>query len=337
MNYQRILMLTDLGADPQPACEAIRRFAPSATHVTVIAQQPPRLFAWVTPAAPPDLNDAARRTLDDLRQAAEGTAAAVNVALESELTAEALADAVATYDIDLVVVGSLPLRTLSMVAELRKRAVVPVLCAREAAAPRTAEGGNRLLCVGLSLSGRRAVITFLRDHGGPADRAVVLSARPLSEADLLELREVAGIAPTVELSGDTHQPLRHLLGPEARQGIDLVVVPRVPPVVLLGIASGPPVLILPPLRAPAREWERAIDVPDLVDDGALIRARLEYAVGIGRRTPIADQEVAFVRAAAGRGAGNLPTRRGGAALRRRSFPGCASHLWKGHAGCSCVG
>ena len=297
MNYQRILMLTDLGADPQPACEAIRRFAPSATHVTVIAQQPPRLLAWVTPAAPPDLNDAARRTLDDLRQAAEGTAAAVDVALESELTAEALADAVATYDIDLVVVGSLPLRTLSMVAELRKRAVVPVLCARKAAAPRTAEGGNRLLCVGSSLSGRRAVIEFLRAHGGPANRAVVLSARPLSEADLLELREVAGIAPTVELSGDPHQPLRHLLGPEARQRIDLVVVPRVPPVVLLGIASGPPVLILPPLRAPAREWERAIDVPDLVDDGALVRARLEYAVGVGRRTPIADQDVAFVRAA----------------------------------------
>ncbi|HUL72209.1 MAG TPA: phosphatidylserine/phosphatidylglycerophosphate/cardiolipin synthase family protein, partial [Vicinamibacterales bacterium] len=69
------------------------------------------------------------------------------------------------------------------------------------------------------------------------------------------------------------------------------------PAVLLGIASGPAVLILPPLRAPAREWERSIDVPDLVDDGALVRARLEYAVGIGRRTPIADQDVAFVRAA----------------------------------------
>jgi phosphatidylserine/phosphatidylglycerophosphate/cardiolipin synthase-like enzyme len=295
MKYQRILMLTDLGADPQPACEAIRRFAPSATHVTVIAQQPPRLFAWVTPAAPPELNEAARRTLDDLRQAAEGTAASVHVALESELTAERLADAVAACGIDLVVVGSLPLRTLSIVAELRKRAVVPVLCAREAAAPRTAEG-NRLLCVGLSLSGRRAVIKFLRAHGGPADRAVVLSPRPLSEAELLELHEVAGIAPTMELSGDTHQPLRHLLSAEARQRIDLVVVPRVPPLVLLGIPSGPTVLILPPLRA-AREWERAIDVPDLVDDGALVRARLEYAVGIGRRTPISDQEVAFVQAA----------------------------------------
>ena len=154
MNYQRILMLTDLGADPQPACEAIRRFAPSATQVTVIAQQPPRLFAWVTPAAPPDLNDAARRTLDDLRQAAEGTAAAVNVALESELTAEALADAVATYDIDLVVVGSLPLRTLSMVAELRKRSArAGAVCSSRRPASSGPEGGNRMLCVGLSREG----------------------------------------------------------------------------------------------------------------------------------------------------------------------------------------
>jgi hypothetical protein len=161
-------------------------------------------------------------------------------------TVEALADAVATHDIDLVVVGSLPLRTLSMVAELRKRAVVPVLCAREAAAPRTAEGGNRLLCVGLSLSGRRAVIKFLRAHGGPADRAVVLSARPLSEADLLELREVAGIAPTVEVSSGPHQPFATPLGSRTLdRGFDLVVVPRFPPVVLLGIASGPSVLILP--------------------------------------------------------------------------------------------
>jgi hypothetical protein len=135
MNYQRILMLTDLGADPQPACEAIRRFTPFATHVTAIARQPPRLLAWVTPAAPADLNEAAGRALDDLRRATEGTAAAVEVALESELTAEALADAVATCDIDLVVVASLLLEALSMGAELRKRSSVPVLCVRSAPAP----------------------------------------------------------------------------------------------------------------------------------------------------------------------------------------------------------
>jgi len=44
----------------------------------------------------------------------------------------------------------------------------------------------------------------------------------------------------------------------------------------------------------ARKAERlrAIDVPDLVDDGTSIRARAEYAVG--PRTPVANQELAFV-------------------------------------------
>ena len=294
MNYQRILMLIDLGADPQPACEAIRRFAPSAMQVTVIAQQPPRLLGWVTPAAPPDLNDAARRTLDDLRQASEGTAAAVDVALESDLTAEALADAVATYDIDLVVVGAVPLRTLSMVAELRKRSSVPVLCVRSATASSGPEGGHRILCVGLSSRGRAVVVSFLRDHASPQDRAVLLSPEPLSPEDLLRLREVSDIHPEVTLTA-TGEPLRHLLDPQVLHGFDLIVLPRFPPVVSLA-RSGPPVLILPPLRPAGLEWERTIDVPDLVDDGALIRARLEYAVGVGRRTPITDQEVAFVRA-----------------------------------------
>ncbi len=36
-------------------------------------------------------------------------------------------------------------------------------------------------------------------------------------------------------------------------------------------------------------------MPDLIDDGKSVRVRAEYAVGIGRRTPIADQELAFVR------------------------------------------
>ncbi len=37
-----------------------------------------------------------------------------------------------------------------------------------------------------------------------------------------------------------------------------------------------------------------MDVPDLVDDGRSIRVRAEYAGGVGRRTPIADQALAFV-------------------------------------------
>ncbi|HEY3382151.1 MAG TPA: phosphatidylserine/phosphatidylglycerophosphate/cardiolipin synthase family protein [Vicinamibacterales bacterium] len=53
-------------------------------------------------------------------------------------------------------------------------------------------------------------------------------------------------------------------------------------------------LILPPVKATVAEPFRAIDVPDLLDDGRSIRVRAEYAVGIGRRTPIADQELGFV-------------------------------------------
>jgi phosphatidylserine/phosphatidylglycerophosphate/cardiolipin synthase-like enzyme len=295
MNYQRILMLVDLGADAQPACEAIRRFAPSAVHVTVIAQQPTRLLGWVTPAAPPDLNDAAQRTLDDLRQAAERTAPAVDVAVESELSADALVDAVATCDIDLVVVGDVPLRTLSIVAELRKRSALPVLCVRSAYESSGPEGGSRMLCVDLSSRGRAAVVNFIRDHASPQDRIVLLSSEPLSSDDLLRLREVSDIPPEVSLTA-AGPPVRYLLDPQVREGFDLVVLPRFPPVVSLAARSGPPVFVLPPLRPAGVEWERAIDVPDLVDDGALIRARVEYAVGVGRRTPIADQEVAFVRA-----------------------------------------
>jgi cardiolipin synthase len=47
-------------------------------------------------------------------------------------------------------------------------------------------------------------------------------------------------------------------------------------------------------RTTGPERARTLDVPDLVDDGCSIRVRAEYAVGVGRRTPIADQELAFV-------------------------------------------
>ncbi len=296
MNYQRILVVTEIGVDTQATFAAIRRFAPSATQVMVIVQQPARQFAWLAPAAPPDLNDAARRALDELRDGAEQTAPTVDVALVPELTADALTDAVATSAIDLVVVAALPLRSLSVVVELRKRSSVPVLCVRSAPASADLESGTRMLCVGLSARGRSALVRFLRDHAGPLDRTMLLSAESLSSEDLLRLREVSGIAPYVDLIGSGRW-LRQLLDPQFREGVDLVVLPRTPPIVSLGAKSGPPMLILPPLQQSGRERERTIDVPDLIDDGALIRARLEYAVGVGHRTPIADQEVAFVRAA----------------------------------------
>src|SRR5271157_2696599 len=290
MNYQRILVLTDLGVDPQVTFTAIRRFAPSAAQVIVIAHQPTHAFAWRASA---DVNDAEDREREELRAAAQRAAAVVDVVFAPELTADALSDAVTAGAIDLVVVCSPQMRALGLVAEVRKRTQAPVLVVRSPLEASARDGGNRLLCVGLSARGRRAVVKFLEEHASPSDRAVLLSTRALSSGDLGRMREVLGIE--AELHPSEGQRMRQLLGPPARPDIDLVVLPRFPPIVLLGVNSGPALLILPPFESGPSEGERAIDVPELVDNGVIIRARLEYAIGIGRRTPIANQELAFVR------------------------------------------
>jgi phosphatidylserine/phosphatidylglycerophosphate/cardiolipin synthase-like enzyme len=156
------------------------------------------------------------------------------------------------------------------------------------------------------------VVKFLQEHASPSDQAALLFPRELSSKDLDRMREILGIS--AELHASEGQPMRQLLGPPTRSDIDLVVLPRFPPIVLLGAKSGPALLILPPLESAPAEWQRPIDVPELVDDGVIIRARLEYATGIGRCTPIADQELAFVcegkivaRAASRHGELDLPS------------------------------
>ena len=290
MDYQRILVLTELGMDPLATFTAIRRFAPSAAQAIVIAHQPVRQFAWQASDDVSDANDCER---EELRAAAQRVAAAVDVAFAPELTADALSDAVTAGAIDLVVVGSHPLRALGIVAEVRKRTSVPVLVVRSPLEGSARNQGKRLLCVGLSVRGRRAVVKFLQEHTSPSDQAALLFPRALSSGDLGRMREVLGIA--AELHPSEGQPMRQLLGPPALPDIDLVVLPHFPPIVLIGVKSGPALLILPPFESRPSEWQRAIDVPDLVDNGVIIRARLEYATGIGRCTPIADQELAFVR------------------------------------------
>ncbi len=295
MNYQRTLVVVELGADVRAELAAIRRFAPSTMHAIILARQPTRQLSWLSPASQPDLGDTAQRALDELRAAAHDAAPRVDVALVSELTLQVLAEAVTGGGIDLVVVGALPARSLALVAELPRRSAVSVLVARPRLAEPAREGSHRLLCVGLSARGRRAMLKFLREHAEPADRVVLLSSTALSPNELDELREVSGLAPELQLRDALSEPWWQLLGAQAEPSIDLVVLPRLPPLALLGLSAGPALLLLPPLAHDGREWQLPIDVPDLVDDGALIRARVEYAVGIGRRTPIADQELAFVR------------------------------------------
>src|SRR5208283_2441113 len=97
---------------------------------------------------------------------------------------------------------------------------------------------------------------------------------PNSPSQLASALDMAGIAAKVDLV-TLGTGLRSWLGGESGQApIDLLV--------LTAIGTVEPVL------------QRALDVPDLVDEAGLVHARFEYASSVGRRDPIPDQQVAFI-------------------------------------------
>jgi len=293
MNYRRILVLTKVGGGSRPTFAALRFYVPSAEHVTVLAEQPTHLFAWLMPPAPPDHGEDTVQGLETLRDDALKTAPDVDIRLAWEITVDALVDTVASIGADLVAVDSDAHATIPLVAELRKRTRVAVLYVPVDTAPTRL--GGQLLCVGSSTRERRAIATFLNAHTGRDDRAVLLSGTPLSNEEIRRVSDIAGLTLDVEPFPGTAGTLRRLLSGDSDLRASLIVLPRLPPPLLLPRRRGHPVLILPTLRVAGTEWARTLDVPDLIDDGSSIRTRAEYAVGVGRRTPIADQALAFVR------------------------------------------
>ena len=293
MNYRRILMLTTLDDESGSRFAALRAFVPLAEHVSVLAQQPTHQFAWMAPPAPPAHHEATGAALEALRRGARQAASEVDIRLASEMTVDRLTDMVSTTGIDLVVLDSAVRDSIPLVAELRKRTMVAILYMPQAPAP--THPGRPLVCVGLSKRERWAIVTFLSAHTGQGDRVLLLSGTPLSEEDLRQVRDIAGLTVDIKLAAGPEATFRRLLDRGAGLEAALIVLPRFPPAFLLARHRDQPVLILPAMRAIGTEWERALDVPDLIDDGKSVRVRAEYAVGIGRRTPIADQELAFVR------------------------------------------
>ena len=311
MNFRHVLVVIELGLDARHIFAAVRRFAPSAARAIVIARQQPERIAWFGQERSPALDEAADRAVTSLREAANGLARSVEVMFASELSVDALADTVTNAVIDLVAVGSSSVDIVGLATKLRRRRSVPVLCVGSTFRAGPADTGDRLFCVGLTASDRSAIATFLRDQARPSDRITVLWFSPLSDAELQGLRDISGVAADVRLTDGTDQ-LSQLLGPQARLDTDLVVLTRFPPRLLLRVPLPAPVLVLPPGQPVVEEWQLAIDLADLVDDGVLIRARLEYALGGGRRIPVSDQEFAFV--AGGRLVARVISRQGEAEL-----------------------
>ena len=301
MKYRRVLCLMGLGGDAGPAVAAIRQVAPAADLLLVVAHMAERPFAWFSGEAPGDLNEAVVASVEALRGATTGAAQRVEVTLAADLDAADLAEMAAGSEIDLVVVtGSLPLRVIAALAQLRKRRSLAVLWCP--GAPPSDRPIRDIRCEAIGSRARAAVAAFLRDHGDSTLHATVV----LLESHRRDREAALGIA-GIEAQVDPVRPGTPLQGP-----IDLLVLPRFPGVLLNAGARPAPVLILPPLAAGTPVLRRPIDVADLVDDGGVMRASIRFAGGIGRSDPIPDQQVAFV--SAGRIAAVVATSNGEAEL-----------------------
>ncbi len=310
MKYRRVLLLTELGSEPQPIVGIVRRMAPAAELVIVVARLPERNLAWFSTEAPGDLKEAAESALESWRNATSGLAQRVDVQLEPDLIADDLAELVTAADIDLLVAGTLPLSEIAVVAELRKRWPLAVLWT--AGTPFQDRPIAEIRCLAIGSRARAAVAVFLRNHGDPALHATVVLPAVLVSDDLAAILDVTGIEARVDAVTPTAIP---------DSDIDLLVLARFPGALLPIVRWPAPVLILPLAPAGPSALRRAIDLGDPVEDGGEIRVRIHYASGIGRNDPIPDQQVAFVsggRVAAvfetEEGAGELPADVGDEAL-----------------------
>ncbi len=249
----------------------------------------------------------------DLRAAVARAAPTAEVRVLHDSSPETLAEAVAAARADLVVAGPRPLDALSALAGLRSRLPVAVLWVPEGSALRE-RPMTELYCVALGARGEASVGAFLRDHGDPSMHATILSFAWRSHDDLAVALDVAGISASVEEASWPGGSSRHPADELARErDTDLVVLPRFVPALLRSSRWRSPVLVLPPVAMPGAVLERAIDVPDLVDESGTVRVRIHYAFAVGRLTPLADEEVVFV--ANGKVAAIATTKQGEAELR----------------------
>jgi len=291
MNYRRVLLAVDLEAGASTALAVVRRVAPAAQLLLVVARIPAGRIGWLAAQAPADLSVAATEQLDVLRTAAGGAAETVEVRPEPDVDARVLAEIADAAEIDLLVSGSLP-----EIAEVRNRRSLTGLWIGPEAGDRAIEN---LLCVALGERARGAVGQFLRDHSTPGLRVTALVNRVAADA-----------APILQIVG-TSLPVEQVTRPPSKQ-FDLVVVHKLPEALPAAWKWRTPVLILPPAESRPRARQPAMDVADVVDENGVIRLRADYAFGVGRHEPIPDQTLAVV--SGGRVVATLTSEHGAAEL-----------------------
>src|SRR5579859_5058163 len=144
MNYRRLLLLAEVEADDaQNAIAAIRRVAPNAEELTIVAHG----------------QDGQR--VEDIRRTAAAAARTVELKLVSALDANELSALGRESRTDLIVLGPAGVRLLAVAGEVRKQLGVPLLYAgshTEAEAPIA-----KVACVATGERALRAVNAFARE------------------------------------------------------------------------------------------------------------------------------------------------------------------------------
>ena len=250
MNYRRLLLIVEAEVDDaRNAIAAIRRIAPAAEELSVVAYVPERKLPWL-------VSDETQ-VLDALRREIEGAARNVELKLVSELDAMQLSALGRESRVALIVLGQPTLRLLAVAGEVRKQLSLPLLYAGSCT---VAEGRMAtIVCIASSERALRSINAFVREQGSPDVHITFASGPALPPADT-----------------------------------DLVVLARFPGPLLAARRWPSPVLVLSPLAPPAVALRRPLDVPDLVNDDGVLRARLLLGASVGRLEAIPDQEVVFV-------------------------------------------
>ena len=315
--FRRLLLVLDLGADAAGAAGIVRRIAPGAERLVVLARQARPLLAWPAARDPTSEGAPGDAALDRLRAAVAGLARSVEVRLPVDLGADALVQAARSCEAEVIAAGPLPLRVEVAIAEARRRLGVSILWARGASALAAPQPpASHLACA--TLRGASALASlgpFLRDHARPWQRVTLLvpeSAR--DAADLPSLLETGGVRAHVEVLVPPSLTPAWVMEWAREHAVDAFVLPQLPPAPVLDLVAsrGWPVLVAPPPPGPERRARGVLDAPDLADDGGSVRIRLEQVGALGRPSPIPEERIAFV--CAGRVVATATSREGAVEL-----------------------
>ena len=294
MRFRRVLLLSTPGAPAHAALASLRGVAPDCELLWIVLLSP-RLSPWPWLQGERAAVDTTDEQVAALRLAAAAAAQEVRIEAVAGVGADDLDERVAAAGVELVVLAP-PAQSVAdavdAVAQVRRRRPLHVLwTTTEVASPRPF---RELHCDALSPRAQQALGTFLREHATPELHCRLLVAASQPPGDLAATLAAEGIRASVELAGGAQVvgDLWRRGGP--RQRPDLVVLAHWPSRVLRLGSPAVPVLVLPVTQPPARQRDRAIDLPDLLVVDGSARARLRYAIGVGRREPVRDQAVEVV-------------------------------------------